>query len=66
MGDTYRLTVSVTAGKGQYGYDRICDHEFQVTAPRDVLEHLDLSSSINNLFRSALVDIDAYVEPEAD
>lgn len=62
--DTYRLTVSITVGKGSYGYDRICDHEFQISGPINVLEQLDLAPSVKHLVAVALAEIDT--EPEGE
>ena len=59
MDDIYRLTVSVCIGKGSYGYDRIADREFVVTAPRDVLDRIDMTQSIEKLFAYVLAEIDA-------
>ena len=58
MEDIYRLTVSVTVGKGQYGYDRITDREFQVSAPVDVLRRIEMTATIEALFRHVLDEIE--------
>ena len=54
MSDEYRLTVSVSVFKGVYGYERMHDAEFSINAPLEVLEQIDISGSVYNLFRDAL------------
>lgn len=52
--NAYRLTVSVTVSKGRYGYGTTYDEAFEVVAPLDVLQKVDITDSVYNLFRFAL------------
>jgi hypothetical protein len=61
---TYRLGVTISVGKGTYGYGTIVSKEFEVSAPLGILRKIDISNSTFNLFHDALNALEDMPEEE--